>query len=145
MATKRYCIFVIPLEHQVAANLLMALVNGDDPDVSNSFSRGANADGSYDPNQGLYDTATHFFGGMPVSEEWEIEVSNLAADIPTPPGGYPWKGITLENAYEAAEAIFLQVTITQDGTNPNPVLTMNNAMSNLGLVPIVEIEEEPEE
>lgn len=145
MATKRYCIFVSPAEHRAANNLLMALVNGDDPDLSNSFSRGANADGSYNDPDDLYELATHFFGGMPVSEAWEITVANLASSLPTPPGGWPWNGITQQDAEAAAAAIYLQVTITQDGSAPNPIATMNNAMANLGLTPIVEVGEDEED
>ncbi|WP_297105087.1 hypothetical protein [uncultured Devosia sp.] len=134
--TDRYCIFVIPAAHRAAANLLMALVNGDDPALSNSFSRGANADGSFNSEANLYEMATHFFGGMPITEEWESEVSNLAATHPTPSGGWPWNGITEQDAIDAAGEIYLQVSITQNGTPPDPWLTQSNAMSNLGLVPI---------
>ena len=142
MATKRYCVFVTPTAHRAANDLLMALVNGDDPDLSVSFSRGANADGSYNDPENLYELATHYFGGMPVSEAWEITVANLATNLPTPPGGWPWNGITEQDAETAAQAIYLQVTITQDGSNPNPQATLANAMVNLELVPIVEIYDE---
>lgn len=136
MTALRYCVYVIPAQHKPAGDLIMALVNGDDPAESFSFGRGANADGSYNSEEFPYETATHFFGGMPITEAWESEVAGLAENLPTPSGGYPWNGITEQNALDAAQAIYLQISITQDGVPPSGPLTLANAMSNLGLVAI---------
>lgn len=129
MTTKRYCIFVVPAAHQRVANLIMAFVNGDDPQDSNSFKVAANPTGLYE------DPHTHFYGGMSVTEEWLAQVSNLAADMVTLPEGIAWADFdaTEAEAVAAAEAIHLQVTITQDGSEPSSNDTRINALAALGL------------
>lgn len=129
MTTKRYCVFLIPAEQKPSANVIMALVNGDDPQWSNSFSVAAN------PTSDYQDPATHYYGGMPVTEEWLAQVSNLATNMVDLPSGMTWEdyGSTETDAIAAAEAIHLQVTITQDGSEPDPTTTLNNALAALGL------------
>ena len=128
MTTKRYCIFVIPAEHRATANVLLALVNGDDPAQSNAFRIASNVTGDHE------DPATHYHGGMPVTEEWLGIVSNLATDMVDIPVDY---NILEADAVAAAAAIYLQVTITQDDSDPSPTVTQSNALSFLGLQLIV--------
>lgn len=134
MATKRYCVFVIPAAHRAVANVLMAIVNGDDPQVSDSFSVKANPSGLYE------DPPTHYYGGWSTSEEWLSQVSNLAADLVPLPDGMAWEdyGTSEAAAIAAAEAIHLQVTITQNGDEPSSEGTLNMALAELGLQKVPE-------
>ena len=129
MSTKRYCVFMIPAEHRPAANLLMAVVNGDNPNWSNSFSVKANPTGNHE------DPTTHFYGGMSVTEEWLAQVSNLNTDMVPLPEGTTWADFdtTEAEAVAAAEAMHLQLTITQDGSEPSSIGTLHNALAALGL------------
>lgn len=129
MTTKRYCVFMIPATHQPAANLVMALVNGDNPTQSIPFRVRANPTGDYQ------DPVTHYYGGMSVTGEWLDQVSNLTSSMVALPEGMTWAdyGITEQEAVDAASAMHLQVTITQDGSEPSPQVTLANALAALGL------------
>lgn len=137
MTTRRYCVMLIPVAHRAAANLAVGLLFGDDPAVSKSFSRGANADGSYNTEANLYELATHFFGGLEVTEAGLNALSSLSTSVIEPPGGWPWNGISEADAFAAGEALHLEVTITQDGSTPSSMATLAKALDLKGLVPII--------
>jgi hypothetical protein len=71
---------------------------------------------------------------MSVTEEWLSTVSNLATDMVDIPVDY---NILEADAIAAAEAIYLQVTITQDESEPSPTVTQANALAFLGLQLVV--------
>lgn len=122
---KAYSVYVIPAEHKAAINVAMALVNGDDPFASQACSVPANASGDWS------DPHTHFYGGMPSTEEWESVISNLAADMVE--GEWPYGDVSEADAIAAAGALHLQITVTQDGSEPSPSVTLSNALAALGL------------
>lgn len=122
---KAYSVYVIPAAHRAAANVALALVNGDDPLSSNAFSQPANASGEWN------DPHTHFYGGWSSTEEWEGVVSNLAENMVA--GDWPYGSVSEADAIAAAEALHLQITVTQDGSDPSPSATLANALSGLGL------------
>ncbi len=130
MARKAYTAHVIPAAHRAAANVVLAIVNGDDLG-SNAFSQSANPTGNQN------DPVTHYYGGMHTTEAWEGVVSNLATTMVAPVGGWPANGVSEADAIAAAEAMHLQVTITQDDTDPNPQASLANALSALGIKKIV--------
>lgn len=133
MTTKRYCVFMIPAAHRPAANLVMALVNGDNPALSVPFRVEAN------PTSNHLDPVTHFYGGMSVDEDWLALVSNLGTDMIAPPEDTAWTdfGFTEVDVIAAAEAMHLQVTITQDGAEPSPQMTLANALGAFGVKSLV--------
>jgi hypothetical protein len=127
---KAYTVHTIPAAHRAAGNVALAVVNGDSLS-SNAFSVAANPSGSSN------DPVTHYFGGMGTTETWESTVSNLAEAMASPVGGWPANGVTEAEAIAAAEAIHLQITITQDGSEPDPSATLANAMAALGIKQVV--------
>lgn len=140
--TNRYAIFVIPAAHLVAANAFLAVYHGDDPALSRGFSQGANLDGVPGLPENPFSTATHFYGGMPATEAWVSDMSNMATAMVQPAGGWPIVGVSEAQAIAAAEAMHLEVTIVQDGSSPNPQLTLASALGALGLMKIVPPPEE---
>ncbi len=125
MPRKAFSVYVIPAEHRAAANIAVALVNGDNPITSDAFSVPANASGDYN------DPHTHFYGGMSTTLEWEAAIGNLAAQMV--PGDWPYGEVTEADAIAAATAMKLQITVTQDGSEPDPLATLTNALDALGL------------
>lgn len=128
MTTQRYAVVVIPVAYVTPGNLVMAIHNGDDPAVSASFSMGANPSGSFD------DPATHRYCGMYVDEAWVNAVSTFATNLPDPsPNTWATWGISEADAIEASEHMHLQITVTQDGVPPSPQVTLNAALTALGI------------
>lgn len=72
---------------------------------------------------------------MSVTEEWLAQVSNLNTDMVPLPEGTTWADFdtTEAEAVAAAEAMHLQLTITQDGSEPSSIGTLDNALAALGL------------
>lgn len=126
MARKAYTVHVIPDAHRAAANVVMAVVNGDDI-TSEAFSVPANATGN------MMDPFTHYYGGMHSTEAWESVVSNLAENMVTPAGGWPANGISEAQAIAAAQAMALEIKITQDGTQPDQMEALTSVLTSLGL------------
>ena len=126
---KAYSIVVIPAAYKDAINVALAIVNGDDPTVSQSCSVPANATGAWE------DPESHYYGGMPTTEAWETLVSNLSTSMVA--GAWPINGISEADAMAAAEHLHLQITVTQDGAPPSPQATLANALTALGLQKII--------
>lgn len=125
MTRKAYSVYIVPAAHRVAANVAFALVNGDDPLTSEAFSAPANVSGDYN------DPHTHYLGGMPTTAEWEATVGNLAGEMVA--GAWPYGEVTEAAAIAAAAAVHLQITVTQDGSEPSPLQTLQHALDALGL------------
>lgn len=121
-ARRAYTVFVIPAAYKDAINVALAIVNGDDPTVSQSCKVGANPSGSWE------DPETHYYGGMYTSEAWEVLVSNLSASMVA--AAWPVNGVTEAQAMAAAAQLRLQTTVRQDGVNPDPLGTLENALAN---------------
>jgi len=142
--TKRYCVYMIPVAYKAAADVAMALLNGDNPATSRPFGQGANADGVPGPDpETPFSTATHFFGGMWAHGEtgaaWLDAVSNLATNMVA--GDWPVQGVTEAEAMTAASFMTLQVSVTQNGQAPNTFETLFAILNVMNLVKIIPIEE----
>lgn len=124
MTRKAYSVYVVPAEHRAAANIAFALVNGD-PISSDAFGVPANVSGDF------YEPHTHFYGGTWSTPEWEATIGNLAAEMVA--GDWPYGDVTEADAVAAATAMKLQITVTQDGSEPDPLATLQNALDALGL------------
>jgi hypothetical protein len=122
---KAYTVYIIPVANREAINVAYALVNGDDPLNSNAFSVPANTTGNWD------DPHTHYYGGMPSTEAWETQVSNLATAMPG--DAWPYGDVTKAEAQTAATVMHLTITVTQDGSEPSPQETLANALAAQGL------------
>lgn len=125
-----YTIYIIPDEHAAAARVALALINGDDPAWSNSFSVPANDSGS------ASDPATHWFGGAYSTEEWESLVSNMATNPPVaswPVTGLAGAQMSEADVIAAAAAMQTNTGTTQDGTLPDPLVVKNAGLAAWGL------------
>lgn len=140
MATKTYAVLVIPSAHKTAINRLIAMIEGEDLELSENLGQPANADGSYtDPDNVAVD-ATHWYGGLYVSAQWLMVYQSLDTLLPAPEGGWPlMQGETVLLNEEQAQAAVAALTI-QTTTGPEswemPQQTLTAACAALGIVPI---------
>lgn len=140
MAIKTYAVLVIPSAHKTAVNRLIAMMEGEDLELSENLSQPANADGSYTDPENVGADATHWYGGLYVGEQWLMVYQNLSTLLPAPEGGWPlMQGetvvLTEQEAAEAVAALTIQTTTGPESWEM-PQQTLTAACSALGIVPI---------
>lgn len=140
MTTRSYAVSVIPAAHKTAVNRLIAMIEGEDLELSENLSRPANADGSYTDPEDVSPDATHWYGGRYVDAQWLLVYQNLNTLLPAPECGWPLmqgETVVLTEADAAAAAAALVIQVTTGPADPQmPQQTLAAACSALGIVPI---------
>lgn len=133
MTAQHYRSYFVPAASQVAANVAMALLFGDDPSSAVEMGNAAV------PASGPADAAaTYYYGGRPCDDALINGLNNLATTIPAPANGWPVNGVgggsvSEAAALAAAATIFYDTQTTLDGSAPDSVTSKTAAMTALAL------------
>jgi hypothetical protein len=119
-----YAICVIADEHKNAINRVFNLLNRDTGD---NLSQPLSANGQ--------SPASHWYGGWPVTAEQANALQTLAENLPVPPSGWPYEGVSEATAQAAVEALYTNINT---GENAEAIPEQNRAtvFAALGLRPV---------
>lgn len=124
-----YGVAVIPDAHKDAINVIIALMQSENPALSENVSQPANASGD------LNDPATHWFGGRPYTPEMLAIYQDLANNIPDAawPVASVNGSVTLQQAQDAAAALVLHVTTQETYSSQQAQQTLDAVLGSLSI------------
>lgn len=132
------CIAICPAAHLDKANKLLSLVMAPTAPASPKFSVGLMPTATeWDPEtDDPYEFITHWLAGLTPGTPEQIALlgeqiavfHNLASEIPTPPGGWPWTvgGVVQMTLAEAQEAAAVVTFTTSSQATVDTSLALRN-------------------
>jgi hypothetical protein len=128
MSLYHYAILLSPMQHRNAINRVLNLLWNDEGDNLGRYAS---------PNGAL--PATHTLGGIGLSTSGVAAVHGLATTLPTPPGGWPYAGVTEQEAQAAVAALYINVN---SGSEDYAILAAEN-MATVMAAKGLQLYEEP--